>query len=281
LINLIINVYFPFYQYTPPHKSRPDPTLLYNLEKGFNLWTRDLVSELTVDNVAPNIVGTLQSGYSVQDHPHDHGSGVAPTEAPRAYACGYKKAGSKEWCECGGHRLTGKRCVHLWAMRCAQTMGTVRTFEAESSAIAAYFPKPVDTRKAVDESAEDEGEEGLYELETAYWGEDFRVLGNPLVDFEFWQSKHGSSRPETQAWMRVKDHLGNADQGADGEKDDGPSGQPMPMPTARPPSTNPARPGSSSSTIPGCRAARRRTPYRQTRSPRTSARDATAAALPQ
>jgi hypothetical protein len=129
---IIISYYFPFYEYLPSNKSRPDPNFMAVLALGFNCWQANSVSPIRLDSeeVPLRLRGQIAFIFEAKcdinketQYPHQliRGlGGLAPQTLGR-------------WqCTCNRWALTGKQCKHLWASGILNDHGPVNLLEAAS-----------------------------------------------------------------------------------------------------------------------------------------------------
>ena len=160
---IIISYYFPFYEYLPSNKSRPDPNFMAVLALGFNCWQANAVTAVQLDSeqVPLRLRGQIALIFEAKcdineetHYPHQLIRGMGGL-APRTLG---------RWqCTCNRWALTGKQCEHLWASGILNDHGPVNLLEAAADlareAARKKEDEDEDEKEETDEDNEDKGDD--------------------------------------------------------------------------------------------------------------------------
>lgn len=172
LVVIIINYYFPFFQYLPRKQSRADPGFLTMLSRGFNCWQANGVQPVDLDSmmVPVKLRGRVRLVFGATSGPNEE------VHFPHQVN---GEAGQGRWmCTCDTSRKTGKQCEHLWASGILQKYGTIDSYEASCDAVRASVGDLPTTSSYThtsiksNEESESEGEDGEDNEEIGYASED-------------------------------------------------------------------------------------------------------------
>lgn len=132
LVDILLNIFFPFYSEQEFSGPRPNPALVNRIHRGFDIWSSGNIYKVP-DCEHPTVQLTIVQPYAIRG-PNSNGETVV-----KAYV-GLTATGS-EYCTCPGFAAHGKRCSHLWAFANMRLCGPIEQYERRTMRVAEVLIK--------------------------------------------------------------------------------------------------------------------------------------------